>query len=410
VGATAAVKGLGGVGKSVLARGYAWENRARYHGVWWLRAQSPDTILDDLIELGCRIVNPGLREWPDRRAAAQAVLDAIAQQKTDKPWLLVYDNAEAPEGVRDLIPPAGAHALLTTRWQDWYGEATEVRVGVFPRETATEYLMARARGAAEQPVETRAAAARLAEDLGFLPLALALARADAWGRNWTFAQYRTHISEMLRREPTKAVDYPNSVYATFTAALDRAAASAPEAETLMGLCAFLAPDNIPLDLVDAQEMAEIAKGDAVAALAEVSLATLGRFPDGAPSLDVHRLVQRVMKERLGAGAAEVAGRAAAMVARGYPGGEIGPDDVRSWPMCARLEEHAKAVLETAPETGETAASTSLLLNQVALHWNARAGYAAAEPLMRRALAIDEASYPGSCIRHEELVGDRGVVC
>ncbi len=175
VGATAAVKGLGGVGKSVLARGYAWENRARYHGVWWLRAQSPDTILDDLIELGCRIVNPDLREWPDPRAAAQAVLDAIAQQTTEKPWLLVYDNAEAPEGVRELIPPAGAHALLTTRWQDWYGEATEVRVGVFPRETATEYLMAQARGGAEQPVETRAAAARLAEDLGFLPLALALA-------------------------------------------------------------------------------------------------------------------------------------------------------------------------------------------------------------------------------------------
>ncbi len=33
--ASAAVKGLGGVGKSVLAREYAWRARGRYHGVWW---------------------------------------------------------------------------------------------------------------------------------------------------------------------------------------------------------------------------------------------------------------------------------------------------------------------------------------------------------------------------------------
>ena len=38
--AWAVVKGLGGVGKSVLAREYAWRNRERYHGVWWVRAEN----------------------------------------------------------------------------------------------------------------------------------------------------------------------------------------------------------------------------------------------------------------------------------------------------------------------------------------------------------------------------------
>jgi hypothetical protein len=33
--ASAALRGLGGVGKSVLAREYAWRARGRYHGVWW---------------------------------------------------------------------------------------------------------------------------------------------------------------------------------------------------------------------------------------------------------------------------------------------------------------------------------------------------------------------------------------
>ena len=38
--AATALSGLGGVGKSVLAREYAWRERERYRGVWWLLAQN----------------------------------------------------------------------------------------------------------------------------------------------------------------------------------------------------------------------------------------------------------------------------------------------------------------------------------------------------------------------------------
>jgi hypothetical protein len=51
-----------------------------------------------------------------------------------------------------------------------------------------------------------------------------------------------------------------------------------------------------------------------------------------------------------------------------------------------------AVLEVAPEVGKAAEKTSLLLNQYALHLLARAQFNEAEPLMRRALEIDEASF------------------
>ncbi len=63
---SAAVHGLGGVGKSVLAQEYAWRNRARYRGVWWLRAETEQTLLDDLIALGSRLI-PGLAGDPRAR-------------------------------------------------------------------------------------------------------------------------------------------------------------------------------------------------------------------------------------------------------------------------------------------------------------------------------------------------------
>ena len=69
----------------------------------------------------------------------------------------------------------------------------------------------------------------------------------------------------------------------------------------MGICAFLAPDRIPLDIVTADVMSEIERGEAVAALQEVSLVTLETLDDGSAGISVHRLVQEVMRGRLASG-------------------------------------------------------------------------------------------------------------
>ena len=111
--AATALSGLGGVGKSALAREYAWRERERYRGVWWLRAEDRATLSGDLIELGARFIQ-GLAEVADREAAARATLDFIAQTPADKPWLLVYDNAENPAALEKLTPRAGAHVLITS--------------------------------------------------------------------------------------------------------------------------------------------------------------------------------------------------------------------------------------------------------------------------------------------------------
>jgi tetratricopeptide (TPR) repeat protein len=386
--ASAALSGLGGVGKSVLAREYAWRERESYRGVWWLRAEKRETLLDDLVELGARFI-PGLDTAKDREQAAQATLDFIAQTPSGKPWLLVYDNAESPDGMKRLTPRAGAHLLITSRWQDWHGRASELAVDVFSEPLAVEYLMAQARGAAERPEETRAAAAKLAQDLGYLPLALAIARAHAWSMGWSFEQYRGHLAQMLLRERTSGVDYPRSIAATFTLAIERAKSASPKAVKLLSIAAFLAPDRIALSIVTQDVMGEIAKGEAVAALGEVSLITRETLDDGSPAISVHRLLQEVVRVGLNEGRAEYAELATRLVADAYPNPST---DVRNWPTCKRLESHAAAVLAFASDVGEAAEKTALLLNQYALHFKARAEFALAEPMMRRALKIDEASF------------------
>ena len=426
--ASAAVKGLGGVGKSVLAQEYAWRNRGRYHGVWWIRAEKSETLLDDLIELGARFI-PGLKEVPDRAQAAHAALDHIAQMKGEKPWLLVYDNVAQPGDIAKLTPVDGAHVLITTRWSDWGRAASPVKIGVFPAEVAAQFLL-------DNTERTdRAGAEQLAATLGFLPLALDHAAAYCRRTGLAFDTYRELAADLIRKAP-RGADYADEepVFATFELAIRKAAEACPAAETLMGLCAFLAPERIPLDIVTADVMSEIDRGEAVAVLQEVSLASLETLDDGSTGISVHRLVQAVMRGRLGEASSELAVLVTKLVADRFPGADRDPGDVRNWPACARLYSHSLAVLDHASQASLAFEQQVVLSTRVAIYAEGRADYATshrlksaslplyekifgadhpetatalgnfghllattnclseAEPLLRRALAIDEKSF------------------
>ena len=365
-GHAAALSGLGGVGKSVLAREFAWRNRGRYQGVWWVRAEKPETLLEDLIELGSHFI-PGLQGAEDRPKAARAALDHIWQGKFPLPWLIVYDNVEKPGDLEHLTPRGGAHILITSRWPHW-DEAAEIAIDVFPRDVAIQYLMKRARKNDPE------GAGRLAEALGYLPLALDHAGSYLRNGYGTFDGYIRDLAEFLKRKPGKGTSmgqYPDSVHGTFNLALDRVIAgdpergitAIPEAEQLMRVLAFLAPDQIPLDIIPPEVLPDIQKGDAAAALQEASLLRIGTFEDGRPHASVHRLVQQVMRGRLEDAEEldQAAARATELVGQAFA--QTGDETMRSLTIKDRLLPHALTVLGHAPLEGSDAAWTGYLSSE-----------------------------------------------
>jgi tetratricopeptide (TPR) repeat protein len=208
------------------------------------------------------------------------------------------------------------------------------------------------------------------------------------------------VKEKPDRRWRAGKDYPSSVYETFELGLERVLAGHPElgvppqprAEELMGIMAYLAPDGIPLDLFPESLFSRDELSGLVAALNEAALLTRTRLPGGAPAVNVHRLVQRVMQVRLAkVGATVFAAAAVTLVADAFPqgDGDKDPQDVRSWPRCRLLEPHSIAALAHSPDDGDAAEKTGLLLNQYALHLKARADCAEAEPLYRRAIRVGE---------------------
>ena len=201
------------------------------------------------------------------------------------PWLLIYDNVHEPGLLTDWWPPSGVHVLITTHWSDWHGVAGRVDLEVFSPEISQDYLLKRANS------KDKLGAARLAATLEFLPLALDQAGALCKRTGLSFDDYGRRISELIRVKPAGS-SYPQSVFGTFNIAIDDAAANCPDAERLLGLLAFLAPD-IPLSIIGSAAMDIVDRTRAVEALNAVSLVAIRDT-----HVRVHRLVQEVMRQRV----------------------------------------------------------------------------------------------------------------
>ena len=411
--------GLGGVGKTELAREFGWRNQSAYCGRVVdrtpRRATASSTASSSLASASIRA--SARRRTASRPRAPPWKNSKIAACKS--PGCSSTTTRENPAAIDGWMPRAGAHCLITSRWRDWTGEADALDVDVFPPDVAVDYLCDAS--GRSQP-QDREDAALLARELGYLPLALSHAAAFCRSRDTDFKDYLEKLAERVKEKPDRrsrqGKDYPWSVYETFELGLERVLAGQPElgvppqprAEELMGIMAYLGSEGIPLELFPESLFSREELSGLVAALNEAALLTRTRLPGGASAaVNVHRLVQRVMQLRLAAKASAAASAAVTLVADAFPcgDGDQAPDDVRSWPRCRFLEPHAVAALAHAPDEGDAAEKTGLLLNQYALHLSAgglRRGGAA----YRRAIRIGEVSqgpeHPTVAIRLGNLAG------
>ena len=81
----------------------------------------------------------------------------------------------------------------------------------------------------------------------------------------SFDRYAERLPELIAEAP-KDAGYPDSVFATFSLAIEKAAADCAEAEALIALLAFFAPDKIPLLLIREDVLSEKQREKALAAL------------------------------------------------------------------------------------------------------------------------------------------------
>ena len=399
----ATVHGLGGVGKTRAAVEYAQRHAAEFTALLFVRADSPEALKTNLAAL-CGPLVLDLEEKSAKELDVQfaAVLRWLGQNPG---WFLILDNVDSEPAAREVESLLGhlagkGQVLITSRLSQWSGGVVRLDLDVLTEEDAAGFLLERtAHG--RRPLDDDPARAReLAVVLGQLALALEQAGAYIDARRLTFAQYlsewRGQQKRVLAWFDERLTHYPKSVAVTWQTSFDQLTSAARQ---LLHRLAWFAPDPIPESLFDVPVPLPGPTGDApvqaaspadpLEALAELEKYSLVTRAAKSPTFTVHRLVQAVTRQSL---AQDTRHEALTESLRWLDDAFVGdPTDVRSWPVLDPLASHAEACAQLADQVS-IPEPTARLLSQLGTLYSAKAQHAKAEPLKRRALAIDEKNY------------------
>jgi tetratricopeptide (TPR) repeat protein len=384
---TGALHGLGGVGKSELALEFAHRFASDYDVVWWVPAEQPTSASAALAALAGQL---GVAQAADQSEMVAGLFDRLRSRDR---WLLVYDNAERPDRLTGLLPPAGGgHVLVTSRWSAWGQQATPLNVTVLCRDESLAFLGKRTGS------EDKAALNELAQLLGDLPIALEEAAAYLEETGVGLGEYlrlvRNRARELfgLERPPADEQGDQRRVATVWSLSLDRIHQEAPAAEALLSLCAFLAPE-IPRGLPREQPQMlpeELAHAVSDALTYNRMLAVVGRYSLATltpAAVGVHRLVQAVIQARLGQeGERRWAEIAAGLLRESFPNESW---EVAAWPACERLLPHALAAAGHAERLEMAGEAAGWLLDRASRYLLERGQYRQARPIAERALAVTE---------------------
>lgn len=300
------ISGLGGVGKTQLAIEYAYQHHCAYKdGIWFVVAENPTTIYNSFVAFSeCFGLNlPSEFKPEDLQQAVSAWL------LENHSWLLILDNLETIDDVSPYLPDDvnGKVIITTQNTRIEYGMRLEL--DVFKADESEAFLKRRFSGNTDLEMEYycfsdfEESAKILIARLGNLPLALEQAAAY-------IKEVRCSITDYLELLKQSGVDafsdryatpeyYEKIVTSTWNISFHALGESSRQ---LMNLCAYMAPDNIPVDFfVKMRDMLPMPlKSDLSTKLATNRIVTELRvysLANGtAQYLNIHRLVQEVVRK------------------------------------------------------------------------------------------------------------------
>jgi len=296
VKAITAVSGLGGVGKTQLALRYSHLSK---HFPWriWFSAENEARLQADFAAFAKDF---GLC---DEKAGPETIKALALRWFAQHPGcLVVFDNVPSLAVISEYLPDKGTRTLITSRCDDWPGNFSRMLVDTMPLGDARA-LIKELTGEAGDAVDV------LIARLGSLPLALAQAGAYIHCNPITVTAYLSLYDEyyqvLLSGDSMPAGTDHVAVAVTWDislSAIEKAAelkGKHSHARALLTVCSYLASEQIPLSLLgrwmESLDLAMPAKLALLDAVRELSNQSLLKVDVERGTLDVHRLVQTVIR-------------------------------------------------------------------------------------------------------------------
>lgn len=332
--AVRAIHGLGGVGKSSLALHYAQEYRDSYSLVWWITAESAESIVSGLAGLAMALCP----QWAGAVGSDERAAWAVLWLQEHEGWLLVFDNVEDPGVLKPYVGTLhrGHHLATSRKATGWHVVTTRtMALGVLPLDDAVDLLTRLAIPGRAPTSEEWGEATELARELGCLPLALEQAGAYVHETGAGLDEYRRSLGLVLD-EASEGIDPERTIARIWDQTIVAVEGRDRLAVVLLNAMAWMAPDDIPRVLLTPLAPDTVALNRALGVLHTYNMVSFAE----QGGISVHRLVQTVLRNR-SAGRAD-AERALQLA---VPEGE---DDAAVADQWQRVLPHIDALAESSP--------------------------------------------------------------
>ncbi len=252
-----AVTGMGGIGKTQLAVEFCYRYGRYFQGVHWINCRDTD-IDTEISECGREM---GIDPWPEQ--VPDQVAATLRVWKASKRRLVILDNLEDPEILRNWMPRLSAsRLLLTARRLDWPADLglQSQPLGLLSVEECRDLLRKLAERLKDLPDDQLD---QISAKLGYLALAIDLAghylndretlTADGYLAEVAEQENLLQHSSLLDWVEGSPTQHETSLAATFKMSLDRLAGNNENkvlSRKIFLLAGWCAPGNpIPRELL-----------------------------------------------------------------------------------------------------------------------------------------------------------------
>lgn len=374
-----AICGLGGVGKTELAREFAFSRQDRFDAVFWIDAEQATQLSEGFAAIASqlgytdadtdRVVSRNVaREWlrnPVKRFNSEYGQrrpgdseGSIEDDDEEVSWLLIFNNADNLELLKEYWPPTEKGSIILTSRDPMarHGRAGIILEPLKQEDAAT--LLRRLTGAVESPQGLQESL-DIAARLGGLPLAVTQIAAYIVRWDMTLEEFleffdrQTSIEKVAKHKAPQLLPrehYKHSLFTVWT--LERLS---PQGLAILQLISFLNPDSIRESLINPDPSSPLTEPGApakpgglpttddeyLAARLDLIRVSLARRNKAEKRLTMHRLVQDVVRSQMpSARAAQVLEWATLLVLTAWPTGFLRFDhDTATWEASEELLPH-----------------------------------------------------------------------
>jgi transcriptional regulator len=240
----ATISGLGGIGKSELARKYAYDYK-KYYGdnVVWINAETKESIRKSFQGLATKKLRIPITEEKDEEKQErdiECIVEDVYKYFQNAESLFIFDNAEQYKSIYEFLPSyfylrsndKKPHVLTTSRNRDWKVKKKEeeikvMQLGILTPENAAQFIRKALELEDKKDGLQETKIKQLAKQMQYFPLALRQAisyikeklRGDKFEISDYLKEYENEAEKLLHFE-SKNNRYTKTTFITWKATIE----------------------------------------------------------------------------------------------------------------------------------------------------------------------------------------------